>query len=118
MYRMLRILSGDERIALLALGLMAVDFTVVWTASVGRMDMMCAALGGAGLTAFLILRERNLIRAVLVSQSLIVAAGLTHPMAAGYACGLAALTLYSDWKRIRMQHVLVAAVAYLIGAIG
>ena len=63
--------------------------------------MMCAALGGAGLTAFLILRERNFTQAVLVSQSLIVAAGLSHPMAAGYACGLLALTLYSDWKRIR-----------------
>ena len=83
-YRMLKILSGDERVAVLALGLMAVDFTFAWTASVGRMDMMAAALGGAGLTAFLILRERNFTRAVLVSQSLIVAAGLTHPMAAGY----------------------------------
>jgi len=66
-YRMLQILSGDERVALLALGLMAVDFTVAWTASVGRMDMMCAALGGAGLTAFLILRETNFVRAVLVT---------------------------------------------------
>jgi hypothetical protein len=101
-YRMLQILSGDERVAVLALGLMAVDFTVAWTASVGRMDMMCAALGGAGLTAFLIFRESNFTRAVLVSQSLIVAAGLTHPMAAGYACGLAALTIYNDWKRIRL----------------
>jgi len=117
-YRMLRILSGDERVALLALGLMAVDFTVAWTASVGRMDMMCAALGGAGLTSFLILREPNFTRAVLVSQSLIVAAGLTHPMAVGYACGLAALTLYTDWKRIRLQHLLVAAVPYVMGAIG
>ena len=117
-YRMLRILSGDERVAVLALGLMAVDFTVAWTASVGRMDMMCAALGGAGLTAFLILRESNFTRAVLVSQSLIVAAGLTHPMAVGYACGLAALTLYSDWKRIRVPHLLVAAAPYVVGAIG
>jgi len=85
---------------------------------VGRMDMMCAALGGAGLTSFLILREPNFTRAVLVSQSLIVAAGLTHPMAVGYACGLAALTLYTDWKRIRLQHLLVAAVPYVMGAIG
>jgi Dolichyl-phosphate-mannose-protein mannosyltransferase len=117
-YRMLKILSGDERVAVLALGLMAVDFTFAYTASVGRMDMMAAALGGAGLTAFLILRERNFTRAVLVSQSLIVAAGLTHPMAAGYCCGLVALTLYSDWKRIRPLHVLVAAAPYVAGTIG
>ena len=117
-YRMLKILSGDERVAVLALGLMAVDFTVAWTASVGRMDMMTAALGGAGLTAFLVLRESSFTRAVLVSQSLIVAAGLTHPMAAGYCCGLLALTLYSDWRRIRPRHVLVAAAPYVAGAIG
>ena len=55
---------------------------------------------------------------MLVSQSLVVAAGLTHPMAAGYCCGLAALTLYTDWKRIRIPHVLVAAVPYAAGAIG
>ncbi len=117
-YRMLKILTGDERIAVLAMGLMAVDFTFVWTSSVGRMDMMCAALGGAGLTAFLALRERNFSLAVLVSQSLIVAAGLSHPMAAGYACGLLALTFYCDWKRIRPRHVLVAAAPYAAGAIG
>jgi hypothetical protein len=117
-YRMLKILTGDERVAVLAMGLMAIDFTFVWTSSVGRMDMMCAALGGAGLTAFLIMRERNFTRAVLVSQSLIVAAGLSHPMAAGYACGLLALTLYWDRKRIRPLHVLVAAAPYVAGAIG
>ena len=39
-------------------------------------------------------------------------------MAAGYACGLLALTLYSDWKRIRPLHVLVAAAPYAVGAIG
>ena len=117
-YRMLKILTGDERVAVLALGLMAVDFTVLWTSSVGRMDMMAAALGGASLTAFLVLRERNFTRAVLVSQSLVAAAGLTHPMAAGYCCGLAALTVYSDWKRIRTRHFVVAAVPYLVGAIG
>jgi hypothetical protein len=117
-YRMLKILTGDERVAVLAMGLMAVDFTFVWTSSVGRMDTMCAALGGAGLTAFLALRERNFSLAVLVSQSLIVAAGLSHPMAAGYACGLLALTIYSDRKRIRPRHVLVAAAPYAAGAIG
>ena len=115
---MLKILSGDERVAVLALGLMAADFTVVWTSSVGRMDMMAAALGGASLTAFLVLRERNFTRAVLVSQSLVAAAGLTHPMAAGYCCGLAALTVYSDRKRIRIRHVLAAAAPYIVGAIG
>src|SRR5450759_5255668 len=82
------------------------------------MDMMCAALSGAGLTAFLVLRESNFTRAVLVSQSLMAAAGLSHPLAAGYCGGLLARTLYGDWKRIRLRHVLVAAAPYVVGAIG
>jgi hypothetical protein len=39
-------------------------------------------------------------------------------MAAGYCAGLVALTLYSDWKRIRPRHVLAAAAPYVAGAIG
>jgi hypothetical protein len=97
---------------------MAVDFTFVLAASWGRMDMMAAALGSAGLAAFLSLRERHLIRAILVSQSCVAGAGLSHPVALGYFAGLAALTLYSDWRRIRLPHVMAACVPYLVGAAG
>ena len=117
-YRILIILSGDGRVATLALGLMAVDFTVIWSASVGRMDMMAAALGSAGLAAFLSLREKHFMRAIWVSQACVAAAGLSHPQALGYFAGLLALTLYSDWRRIRFAHVWAASVPYLVGAVG
>ena len=58
-YRMLTVLAGDERVAGLAAALMAVDFTFVNRASVGRMDMMAAALGSAALAVFLTLREKH-----------------------------------------------------------
>jgi hypothetical protein len=117
-YRILTIVSGDRRVAALALGLMAVDFTFVLAASWGRMDMMAAALGSAGLAAFLSLREKHLVRAILVSHACVAAAGLSHPQALGYFAGLVALTLYRDWRRIRFAHAMAACVPYLVGAAG
>ena len=115
-YRILMIVTGDRRVATLALLLMAVDFTFVLAASWGRMDMMAAALGSAGFAAYLSLREKHLGRAILVSQACVAAAGMSHPQALGYFAGLAALTLYRDWRRIRLPHVMVACVPYLLGA--
>jgi hypothetical protein len=117
-YRILMIVSGDRRVAVLALGLMAVDFTFVLAASWGRMDMMAAALGCAGMAAYLSLREQHLVRAILVSQACVAAAGLSHPQALGYFAGLVALTLYCDWRRIRFPYVMAACVPYLVGAAG
>jgi hypothetical protein len=117
-YRILTIASGGRRVATLAVGLMAVDFTFVLAASWGRMDMMAAALGSAGLAAYLSLREKHLTRAVLVSQACVAAAGLSHPMALGYFAGLATLTLYSDGRRIRFRQGMAACAPYLLGAIG
>lgn len=117
-YRILMMVCGDRRVATLALGLMAVDFTVVWSASFGRMDIMAAALGSAGLAAYLSLREKHLIRAILVSQACVAGAGLSHPLALGYFAGLMALTLYRDWKAIRFPHVMAACLPYLVGAAG
>src|SRR5262249_27324295 len=39
--------------------LLACDFTFLWSAADGRMDMMCIALGSAALAAYLALRETN-----------------------------------------------------------
>src|ERR1017187_7029960 len=117
-YRILMIVTGDRRVAVLALGLMAVDFTFVLAASWGRMDMMAAALGCAGMAAYLSLREKYLVRAILVSQACVAAAGLSHPQALGYFAGLVALTLYCDWWRIRFPYVMAACVPYLVGAGG
>src|SRR5260370_6080630 len=99
-WKIVEILTADRRAATVALGLLSIDFTVVWSSSVGRMDIMAAALGGCGLSAYLVLREGPLWRAVLVSQTLIAAAGMSHPMAVGYFVGLLFLTLHLDRRRI------------------
>jgi hypothetical protein len=117
-YRILLVVSKDSRVAILAVGLLAADFTFIWCASVGRMDMMAAALGSAGIAAYLSFRETHFLRAVIVSQACVAAAGMSHPQALGYFAGLLVLTLYSDWRRIRPVHVLAAAAPYLICAVG
>ena len=58
-------LSGDKKIALLALVLLGFDYTFINSAAMGRMDMMSAAIGAAALAAYLSLRERNLMLAIL-----------------------------------------------------
>ena len=48
-YRMLKILTGDERVAVLAMGLMAVDFTFVWTCLGGPHGYDVCGVGRRGV---------------------------------------------------------------------
>ncbi len=111
-------LSGKRSLGLLAAGLLAVDYTFIAVGSLGRMDMMCAALGFAALAAYLALRERNFNAAVFASHTLVVLSGLTHPNGIIHLAGLVLVTLYFDRRRIRASHVGLAAVPYLAGAMG
>jgi hypothetical protein len=112
------LLSGDARIAALAAALIALDTSFIATAASGRMDMMNAALGMAGLAAYLSLRERRLPLAVLTGNSLVCAAGLTHPNGILYLASLAALILYFDRRRISWRVIALTALPYIIGAAG
>ncbi|HWR49574.1 MAG TPA: glycosyltransferase family 39 protein [Bryobacteraceae bacterium] len=103
-------------VAALTVALVAFDFNFIVGGSSGRMDMMAAALNFCGIAAYLLLRERSLSWAVLVGNAFATAAGLTHPVA-GYLAVAAQvfLTLYFDWRRVRLSVVALAAVPYLIG---
>lgn len=117
-FLIMRRLSGDPAVGLLTAGLLALDYTFVSVASLGRMDMMCAALGFAGLAAYLTLRERDLRAAVLLSHALVVLSGMTHPNGIIHLAGLLLVTLYFDRRRLRPAHAALAAVPYLLGAAG
>jgi hypothetical protein len=82
------------------------------------MDMMCAALNFAGFAAYLGLRERNFTAAILLSQSLVVASGLTHPYGILGLAGLVFLTLYFDRRRLTWRDVGLALIPYFVGALG
>lgn len=108
-------LSENKNIALLGAALLACDYMVLDTASQARPDMMCAALGLSAIAAFLVWREKNFSLAVLLSQTLVVLAGLTHPNGILAFFALAFLTLYFDFRQIKLKHLGIALIPYLIG---
>jgi 4-amino-4-deoxy-L-arabinose transferase-like glycosyltransferase len=117
-YSMIRSVTKSLGAALLAVGLVAIDFVFISAAGNGRMDMMSAALAYSGFAVYLSQRRKNLLLAVLAGNTLIVASGLTHPNGILALIGLIALVLVYDRKNIRIKHVLVALIPYLVGGIG
>lgn len=110
-----RSLFKRTSLGLLVLALLSCDYIFIVCSSSGRMDIMSATLGFAGFATYLWLRERSLVWAILVSQSLIVMSGLTHPMGLLPFFGLIFLSLYLDRKRIGLKHVAVALIPYVVG---
>lgn len=114
-YSLISKLFHDFRIALLTVGLLAVDSHFTWVASLGRMDAMCAGLGWAGCATFLCLRERSLGAAIVWSNAMVAASCLTHPCGALYLAMLSALILYYDRARVGFREIALAAIPYLAG---
>jgi 4-amino-4-deoxy-L-arabinose transferase-like glycosyltransferase len=114
-----RRLTRDTAGALLFMALMACDYISLTGAATGRPEAMAFALQAGAFAAYLHWRERNLRLAILISQTLVVASGLTHPNG-GMLSFLGALWLivYFDRMRIRLTHAVLAAVPYAIGALG
>ncbi len=115
LYHLLKRLSGNAFIALLAVVLTAFDYQMIAAAAFGRYDMMVAALGFSGYTLFLLLRVRNFPLALFAGNACIALAGMTHPNGLVYFLGLCFLILYYDRRRITVREVALAAVPYLIG---
>jgi hypothetical protein len=99
-YRIVARLAQDRWVAVVTLACMAVDFNIVFSASVGRMDAMSVALGSLGVAVYLDQREKSLGRAILVANALAACAFLTHPNAIFFAVDLLFLELYLDWSRV------------------
>lgn len=107
-------LTDSRAMAVLAGFLIATDRFFVDAGADGRPDMMSAALGALALAAYLALRERNLGRAVLLSQALLAGAVFTHPIGgiAGFAILLVAVRF--DLRRLNGRHLLLAAIPYAV----
>jgi len=113
-----RRLTEDDVGALLFMALMACDYINQSDVSVGRPDAMAFAFQAGAFAAYLHWRERNLRSAILISQSLVVCSGLTHPNGGMLSfLGVLCLVLYFDRRRIRLAHLAIAAVPYAMGAI-
>ena len=99
--------------------LMASDYQFVSKVALDRMDAMSLAMAALAILAYLELREHNLTTGLVVSQVCVAACGLTHPMPGIPAfCAVAFLVLYYDRARISWRLLVLAAVPYLVFAVG
>ena len=114
LYSMVSALTRNTNMALLAMGLTAIDFSVIYSAADGRMDSMCAALAFSGMAAYLCFRTHNLTLALLLGHGLACASGLTHPNGIMAVFGIVALN-FLDRKQLQLKHLVVALIPYLVG---
>ena len=112
-----RSLSRNEPLALLVASVVALDYVSLIKASEGRMDMMCAALGVAGLASYFRFRDSNWTLGVLLAACFGAASLFCHPMGAIMNVAIAAMVLL-DWRRIKVGALLAASLPYVIGAAG
>ena len=116
-YVVIKKVSGSWQVGLLTGVLLSVDYVFVMGASLGRMDMMSSALGVSGLAVYLLLREKTLTKAVLFSQSLVVASGLTHPNGGVlFLAGVIFVAVYFDRARLfKASNLAAFFVPYVLG---
>jgi hypothetical protein len=114
-FAIVRSLSRKDSLALLVASLVALDYAFLVTASNGRMDMMCAALGLAGLASYFWFRDSNWSLGVVLAAFFGAASLLSHPMGAVMNIAIAAMVLL-DWRRIRWGAIAAATIPFLIGA--
>lgn len=108
-----RRLTGSLAVSYVAATLLALDTMYMNTSSLARMDIMAVALGWLAIAFYLRLREVNLTRAVAAGYGTLALACFTHHQAALAGIALLALTLYFDWARLRILHLLVAVLPFL-----
>jgi hypothetical protein len=117
-YLIVLLLTQDRYAASCGFILLAIDYTFLWGAADGRPDMLCLAMGSAGLASYLALREMNLVTAMLVSNTLAATGVFIHPNGVMAMAGLAFLVLYFDVRRLNIRLLIVGTVPYVIGALG
>src|SRR5436305_6830362 len=106
-------LTLSRAVALLGVAFLAIDHIFVYHSADGRMDVMCTALGFAGLASFMLLRERNFVLAFLVANIFRCASLFTHPNAILAFAGLFFLAIYFEGARFRLR-LLAALLPYLV----
>ena len=119
-YYLLRYFEFPRAVMLLSMLFLTTDYAIVRAASDGRMDMLAATFGIAGVVAYLRFREHRFSVALFLSQTLIVCGGLTHPMGGLVYLGFVIYFFVrnSDWKRVKAFHLALAAIPYMVGAAG
>lgn len=110
-YALVRRVTGREAPALLAIGLVALNSNVIFSATNVRPDALAALLTVLAALAYLRWRTTHLVRACAVASALCAAAMLSHPLALVQALPIAGIALVRDWRVLRAKHVLAVLLA-------
>jgi 4-amino-4-deoxy-L-arabinose transferase-like glycosyltransferase len=111
-YWLVRKLS-TEWAAVLSVVLIGCDYQFVKQSGLGRMDILCALLGFAGLALYVNLRETRFREAVLLSNTAAAASCMTHPCGMLGLTSLWAVMFYLDRKRLTWREIGFAATPYV-----
>lgn len=109
----MRLFNNTVTAALLVF-LLCTDYVFVMAAVDGRMDMMTAAFGLAGLAAYVSLRETNIDIAILSGAAGAAAATFCHPLGLVYCGAVFVTSLWLDRTRMRPGHALLALAPFLV----
>jgi 4-amino-4-deoxy-L-arabinose transferase-like glycosyltransferase len=109
----LRSVSRDRATFVAGLVLLGLNYDLINLSS-ARYDVMTAALSAAGIAFYLLLRERSLERALLVANTFLAAACMTHPYALFGMVWLATFVLMLDVRALRFRHVALSAAPYIV----
>jgi 4-amino-4-deoxy-L-arabinose transferase-like glycosyltransferase len=115
----LRRLMPDSFAWLTGVVLIAGNYDVMSLTS-ARYDPMAAALNALAVFCYLHWRERNLPRAVLLANTCLALACLTHPYVMFGIAGFAVFFVFFDLRRLSPALILLAALPYVVafGAYG
>jgi hypothetical protein len=116
LFRLLGRLTGDRVLAAAACVFFGLSYTLIDNAGFARPDLMCCALGLAGLALYVSFRERSLNTALLLSNAAIAASMFTHPNGIFHFLGLATVVLWLDGRKLNAKALLAAALPYLVAA--
>jgi 4-amino-4-deoxy-L-arabinose transferase-like glycosyltransferase len=104
---LVRRLTADQTVAVVATALLACDYMFLYAGSAARPELLCLTLGLGGLAAYLRFRECSLAGAVAGAGALIGLSLLTHPNGVLYLLVLAVFLLLEDRDRLAPRHLAV-----------
>ena len=117
LYSFLRLLTGNELLAQVAIAVLGTDFVFVSQAGFARPEMMCLGFGLLAYALYTRWRETHLARAVAGAASALALSALFHPNAVLHILGLALVAVWLDRRRLKPWHFVLAGLPFLIVAI-
>jgi hypothetical protein len=115
-FLIVRHLSGKESLALLVSSVVALNYATIAAASDGRMDMICAGLGYAGIASYICLRESGWTRAAVLAACFGAASLFCHPMGALMTISMLGIGVL-DRPHISGKRLSAVCLPYVVGAL-